>query len=42
VLLHKLPSELENESAMALDALLACDDAIKKGQNNAQEKANRG
>jgi hypothetical protein len=40
--MHGPPSTWEHMPAMVLDRILAVDEAIKKGQANAQERANRG
>lgn len=38
-LLHCVPSALEDESAVALDWLIAVDDAVAKGRAKAEERA---
>jgi hypothetical protein len=41
-LLHCRPSELENESAVTLDWLLAVDDTVAKLRKERQQEANNG
>lgn len=39
-LLHCRPSELDDESAVELDWILAVDDAVTRAKNNVEREAN--
>lgn len=41
-LMHCRPSELEDESAVELDWILAVDDAVNRARNNAEKRAANG
>jgi hypothetical protein len=41
-LLHCRPSELDHESAVTLDWVLATDDAVQKARKTVEERANNG
>jgi len=41
-LLHCRPSELEDESAVTLDWLIATDDAVQRAKRNIEKAANGG